>query len=114
MLFDTHLTEEFDALRDTVKRMCDAELAPRAAELDRTNGFPARMWAKLGELGLLGMTVPGAYGGTGLGYVAHIVAMGEVSRASAAVGLSYGTHANLCVNNLYLNGSQRQGHKHWA
>src|SRR4029079_10551655 len=90
MLFDTHRTEEFDALRDTVKRMCDAELAPRAAEIDRTNEFPAGMWVKLGGLGLRGMTVPEAYGGTGLGYVAHIVAMEEVSRASASVGLSYG------------------------
>jgi isovaleryl-CoA dehydrogenase len=84
MLFDTHLTEDFDALRDTVKRLCDAELAPRAAEIDRTNEFPADMWAKLGELGLLGMTVPETYGGTGLGYLAHVVAMEEVSRASAS------------------------------
>ena len=68
MLFDTHLTEEFDALRDTVKRMCDADLAPRAAEIDEKNEFPADMWKKLGELGLLGMTVPEEYGGTGLGY----------------------------------------------
>ena len=74
MLFDTHLTEDFDALRDTVKRMCDTELAPRASEIDRANEFPADMWAKLGEMGLLGMTVPEQYGGTGLGYVAHIVA----------------------------------------
>ncbi|HYC37642.1 MAG TPA: isovaleryl-CoA dehydrogenase [Usitatibacter sp.] len=111
MLFDTHLTEEFDALRDTVKRMCDAELAPRAAEIDRKNEFPADMWKKLGELGLLGMTVPDEYGGTGLGYVAHVVAMEEVSRASASVGLSYGAHSNLCVNNLYLNGSEAQRRK---
>ncbi|MDQ3027451.1 MAG: acyl-CoA dehydrogenase family protein, partial [Pseudomonadota bacterium] len=69
MLFDTHLTEEFDALRDTVKRMCDAELAPRAAAIDTSNEFPADMWAKLGELGLLGMTVPEGHGGTGLGYL---------------------------------------------
>jgi isovaleryl-CoA dehydrogenase len=108
MLFDTHLTEEFDALRDTVKRLCDAELAPRAAEIDARNEFPADMWKKLGELGLLGMTVPESYGGTGLGYVAHVVAMEEISRASASVGLSYGAHSNLCVNNLYLNGSEAQ------
>ena len=108
MLFDTHLTEEFDALRDTVKRMCDSELAPRAAEIDRNNEFPADMWAKLGDLGLLGMTIPEAYGGTALGYVAHVVAMEEVSRASASVGLSYGAHSNLCANNLYLNGSDAQ------
>jgi len=112
MLFDTHLTEEFDALRDTVKRMCDAELAPRAAEIDRKNEFPADMWKKLGELGLLGMTVPEEYGGTGLGYVAHVVAMEEVSRASASVGLSYGAHSNLAVNNLYLNGSEAQRRKY--
>jgi isovaleryl-CoA dehydrogenase len=112
LLFDTHLTEEFDALRDTVKRMCDAELAPRAAEIDRNNEFPADMWKKLGELGLLGMTVPESYGGTGLGYVAHVVAMEEVSRASASVGLSYGAHSNLCVNNLFLNGSEAQRRKY--
>jgi isovaleryl-CoA dehydrogenase len=112
MLFDTHLTEEFDALRDTVKRMCDAELAPRAAGIDAKNEFPADMWKKLGELGLLGMTVPDEYGGTGLGYLAHVVAMEEVSRASASVGLSYGAHSNLCVNNLYLNGSEAQRRKY--
>src|ERR1700740_2977702 len=111
MLFDTHVTEEFDALRDTVKRLCDAELAPRAAQVDRDNACPDDMWAKLGELGLLGMTVPDDYGGTGLGYLAHVVAMEEVSRASASVGLSYGAHSNLCVNNLYLNGSEAQRRK---
>jgi isovaleryl-CoA dehydrogenase len=108
MLFDTHLTEDFDALRDTVKRLADAELAPRAAEIDRSNEFPAGMWAKLGELGLLGMTVPEEYGGTGLGYLAHVVAMEEISRGSASVGLSYGAHSNLCVNNLFLNGTEAQ------
>ncbi len=112
MLFDTHLTEEFDALRDTVKRMCDAELAPRAQEIDAKNEFPADMWKKLGELGLLGMTIPEAYGGTALGYLAHVVAMEEVSRASASVGLSYGAHSNLCVNNLFLNGSEAQRRKY--
>jgi isovaleryl-CoA dehydrogenase len=112
LLFDTHLTEEFDALRDTVKRMCDAELAPRAAAIDVKNEFPADMWGKLGELGLLGMTVPESYGGTGLGYLAHVVAMEEISRASAAVGLAYGAHSNLCVNNLYLNGSEAQRRKY--
>ena len=112
MLFDTHLTEEFDALRDTVKRMCDAELAPARRRNRRENEFPADMWAKLGELGLLGMTVPEEFGGTGLGYLAHLVAMEEVSRASASVGLSYGAHSNLCVNNLYLNGNEAQRRKY--
>jgi len=112
MLFDTHVNEEFDALRDTVKRLCDTELGPRAAEIDRRNEFPADMWGKLGDLGLLGMTVPEEYGGTGLGYVAHVIAMEEVSRASASVGLSYGAHSNLCVNNLYLNGSEAQRRKY--
>src|SRR3954468_17553129 len=108
MLFDTHVTEEFDALRDTVKRLCDAELAPRAAGIDRDNEFPADMWRKLGDLGLLGMTVPQEYGGTGLGYLAHGIARGELARPSAPVGLSYGPHPNLCVNNLYLNGNEAQ------
>jgi isovaleryl-CoA dehydrogenase len=112
MLFDTHLTEDFDALRDTVKRMCDTDLAPRAAEIDVKNQFPADMWRKLGELGLLGMTVPEEYGGTGLGYLPHVMAMEEVSRASASVGLAYGAHSNLCVNNLYLNGSEAQRRKY--
>jgi isovaleryl-CoA dehydrogenase len=112
MLFDTHLTEDFDALRDTVKRMCDTDLAPRAAEIDAKNQFPADMWKKLGEVGLLGMTVPEEYGGTGLGYLPHVVAMEEVSRASASVGLAYGAHSNLCVNNLYLNGSEAQRRKY--
>jgi len=112
MLFDTHLTEDTDALRDTVKRMCDAELAPRAASIDEKNEFPSDMWRKLGDLGLLGMTIPDEYGGTGLGYTAHVVAMEEVSRASASVGLAYGAHSNLCVNNLYLNGNEQQRRKY--
>src|ERR1700692_598204 len=92
--------------------MCDSELAPRAAQIDTKNESPADMWKKLGELGLLGMTVPEEYGGTGLGYLAHVVAMEEVSRASASVGLAYGAHSNLCVNNLYLNGTELQRRKY--
>ena len=104
MLFDTHLTEEFDALRDTVKRMCDTELAPRAAAIDAKNEFPADMWKKLGEIGVLGMTIPEEYGGTGLGYTAHILAMEEISRASGSVGLAYGasTRSTLIPSLLIL------------
>ena len=112
MIFDTNISDDTDALRDSVKRMCDDELAPRAAEIDRDNEFPKDMWKKLGDLGLLGISVPEEYGGTGLGYLAHTVAMEEVSRASASVGLSYGAHSNLCVNNLYLNGSEAQRNKY--
>jgi isovaleryl-CoA dehydrogenase len=112
MIFDTHISDDTDALRDAVKRMCDTELAPRAAQIDRDNAFPMDMWKKLGELGLLGISIPEEFGGTGLGYVAHTVAMEEVSRASASVGLAYGAHSNLCVNNLYLNGTEAQRNKY--
>lgn len=112
MLFDTHITDDTDALRDTVKRMCDAELAPRAAQIDHENHFPMDMWRKFGDLGLLGVSVPEEFGGTGMGYLAHTVAMEEVSRASASVGLAYGAHSNLCVNNLYLNGNDAQRKKY--
>jgi isovaleryl-CoA dehydrogenase len=112
MMIDTRLTDELDALRDSVRRMCDDELAPRAAKIDRENEFPADMWRKFGALGLLGVTVAEEYGGAGMGYLAHIVAMEEISRASASVGLSYGAHSNLCVNNLYLNGSEAQRAKY--
>ena len=112
MIFDTHISDDTDALRDSVKRMCDDELAPRAAQIDHDNAFPMDMWKKLGDLGLLGISVPEEYGGTGLGYLAHTVAMEEVSRASASVGLAYGAHSNLCVNNMYLNGSEAQRKKY--
>jgi len=112
MMIDTRLSDDLDALRDTVRRMCDTELAPRAADIDRSNEFPADMWRKFGDLGLLGVTVAEEFGGAGMGYLAHVVAMEEISRASASVGLSYGAHSNLCVNNLYLNGSEVQRTKY--
>src|SRR6476646_5976247 len=90
------LGEEIDMLRSSVRAFAAAEIAPRAAEIDRSNQFPADLWKKLGALGLLGVTVEEAYGGTMMGYLAHIVAMEEISRASASVGLSFGAHSNLC------------------
>ncbi|HUY03073.1 MAG TPA: isovaleryl-CoA dehydrogenase [Rhodocyclaceae bacterium] len=108
------LGEDIEALRDTVKAFADQEIAPRAAEIDRSNEFPADLWRKLGDLGLLGMTADEEYGGSNMGYLAHIVAMEEVSRASASVGLSYGAHSNLCVNQLRRNGSAAQKQKYLA
>ena len=102
------LGETLDMLRDTVQAFAAAEIAPRAADIDRDNQFPSDLWKKLGDLGLHGMTVDEQYGGSALGYLAHIVAMEEVSRASASVGLSYGAHSNLCVNQLHRNGSAAQ------
>ncbi len=102
------LGETIDMLRDTVASFAADEIAPRAAAIDHDNLFPADLWRKLGSLGLHGMTVAEEYGGTGLGYLAHMVAMEEVSRASASVGLSYGAHSNLCVNQIHRNGSAAQ------
>ena len=106
------LGETVDMLRRTVREFAAEEIAPRAAEIDRTNEFPPDLWKKLGDLGLLGITVEEAYGGSYLGYVAHIVAMEEISRASASVGLSYGAHSNLCVNQIRRNGSAAQKEKY--
>ena len=100
--------EEIDMLRDMVTKFAAQEIAPRAEEIDQKNDFPADMWKKFGDLGLLGMTVPEEYGGVNMGYLAHTVAMEEISRASASVGLSYGAHSNLCVNQINRNGSHEQ------
>jgi isovaleryl-CoA dehydrogenase len=102
------LGETVDMLRDTVRDFSRKEIAPRAADVDRRNEFPADLWKKLGDLGVLGLTVSEEYGGTSVGYLAHMVAMEEISRASASVGLSYGAHSNLCVNQLHRNGSPAQ------
>ncbi|MCE1242052.1 isovaleryl-CoA dehydrogenase [Oryzomicrobium sp.] len=109
---DFGLGETLDMLRDTIRDFAEKEIAPRAAEIDRNNEFPADLWKKFGDLGLLGMTAEEEYGGTGLGYLAHIIAMEELSRASASVGLSYGAHSNLCVNQIRRNGNAAQKAKY--
>ncbi len=107
-----NLGEDIDMLRDSVFQFCTQEISPRADDIDRSNEFPMDLWRKLGDMGLLGLTVEEQYGGTGMGYLAHSVAMEEISRASASVGLSYGAHSNLCVNQLHKNGTEQQKQKY--
>ncbi len=105
-------SDEVRALRDSLQDFVSREIAPRAAEIDRSNQFPMDLWKKMGDLGVLGMTVEEEYGGTQMGYLAHIIAMEEISRGSASVGLSYGAHSNLCVNQIRRNGSEAQKRKY--
>jgi len=112
MDFDFGLGEDIDLLRETVHAFAADQIAPRAEEIDASNEFPRDLWPELGDLGLLGITVEDEYGGSGLGYLAHVVAMEEISRASASLGLSYGAHSNLCVNQLRRWGTQEQKAKH--
>ncbi|MCH8187853.1 MAG: acyl-CoA dehydrogenase family protein, partial [Proteobacteria bacterium] len=105
---DFHLGDTADLLRDSVMSFASDEIAPRAAEIDESNEFPADLWLKMGKQGLLGVTAAEEYGGAGMGYLEHVVAMEEISRASASVGLSYGAHSNLCVNQISLNGTEEQ------
>ena len=106
------LDEEIEALRDMVHRWAQERVRPQAAEIDASNEFPAELWREMGELGLLGITVPEEYGGAGMGYLAHVIAVEEIARASASVSLSYGAHSNLCVNQIKLNGNAEQKRKY--
>jgi len=106
------LGEDIDMMREMVQQFSQNEIAPRAAQIDKDNEFPNDLWQKFGELGLLGMSVSEEFGGTGMGYLAHTIAMEEISRASASVGLSYGAHSNLCVNQIFKNGTDEQRHQY--
>ncbi|HAT8888735.1 TPA: isovaleryl-CoA dehydrogenase [Legionella pneumophila subsp. pneumophila] len=109
---DFQLGETYDMLRNSVNQFAQTEIAPLAAQIDEKNTFPNHLWRKLGEMGLLGITVSEEYGGANMGYLAHTIAMEEISRASASVGLSYGAHSNLCVNQIFLNGNNEQKQKY--
>src|SRR6266850_892960 len=111
-MFNFDLGETADAIRETVQDFSNHEIAPRAAEIDKSNEFPRHLWPKLGALGLHGITVEEEYGGSGLGYLEHVIAMEEISRGSASIGLSYGAHSNLCVNQIRRNGSDAQKRKY--
>ncbi len=112
MNWDIKLNEEVDLLRESVRQFAEKCITPIADDVDRSNEFPQHLWRELGDLGLLGMTVPEEYGGSGMSYLAHLVAVEEISRASASLGLSYGAHSNLCLNQLKLHGSQEQKQKY--
>lgn len=107
-----NLGEELDLLRDSIHQWAQHELAPLASDIDRNNDFPSELWEKMGQMGLLGITVSEQYGGTGMGYLAHVLAMEEISRASASVGLSYAAHSNLCINQIYKHGTEEQKTKY--
>ncbi|MGC9419503.1 MAG: acyl-CoA dehydrogenase family protein, partial [Rhodovulum sp.] len=109
---DFDLDEDTAALREMVHRWAQERVRPMAAQIDKTNDFPAELWREMGELGLLGITVPEEYGGAGMSYLAHTIAIEEIARASASVSLSYGAHSNLCVNQIKLNGTEEQKRKY--
>ena len=111
MEWDIKINEEIDLLRETIRQFAEKNISPIADEIDKKNKFPQHLWSELGKLGLLGITVPENYGGSGMSYLANLIAVEEISRASASVGLSYGAHSNLCVNQLLLNGNDQQREK---